>query len=154
MKITNVLDVPAMLESTFLDDPVPVPGMPELYTSLARTLSPDFLYVSGSMLQIYPFLHDFIDTTYSASKGPLFLRNLSDISDIVNFLGSEGIFEYKSAVIDQIKGMYANKKFLAIGDSTQKDPETYGEAYVFSFFFLPISLVPLIKLWSHLHMQV
>ena len=124
-----------MLESTFLDDPVPVAGMPELYASLARTLSPHFLYISGSMLQIYPFLHDFIDATYSASKGPLFLRNLTDISDIVNFLGSDGIFEYKSAVIDQIKGMYANKKFLAIGDSTQKDPETYGEAYVFFFCF-------------------
>ena len=123
-----------MLESTFLDDPVPVAGMPELYASLARTLSPHFLYISGSMLQIYPFLHDFIDATYSASKGPLFLRNLTDISDIVNFLGSDGIFEYKSAVIDQIKGMYANKKFLAIGDSTQKDPETYGEAYVFFLF--------------------
>ena len=129
-----------MLESTFLDDPVPVAGMPELYASLTRTLSPHFLYISGSMLQLYPFLHDFIDTTYSASKGPLFLRNLTDISDIVDFLSSDGIFEYKSAVIDQIKGMYANKKFLAIGDSTQKDPETYGAAYV---LFCQFSCCPL-----------
>ena len=138
MKITNVLDTAAMLETTFLDDPVPVAGMPELYASLARTFSSDFFYISGSMLQLYPFLHDFIDTTYSASQGPLFLRNLTDISDIVNILGTNGIFEYKSAVIDQIKGMYPNKKFLVIGDSTQKDPETYGEAYVLS----PMPAVP------------
>ncbi|KAK2463319.1 hypothetical protein APHAL10511_004630 [Amanita phalloides] len=129
VKITHVLHPPAMLKATFLDDPVPVSGMPELYASLAQNLSPDFLYVSGSMLQIQPFLRDFIHTTYSASKGPLFLRNLTNISDIINFVQSDGIFEYKSAIIDQIKGMYPNKRFLAVGDSTQKDPETYGEAY-------------------------
>ncbi|KAF8351920.1 hypothetical protein F5887DRAFT_1068303 [Amanita rubescens] len=129
VKVTHVLDTSEMLKTTFLDDPVPVDGMPELYASLARSLSPHFFYVSGSMLQIYPFIHDFIDTTYSSSKGPLFLRNLTDIHDIVNFMESDGIFEYKSAIIDQIKGMYPNKKFLVVGDSTQKDPETYGEAY-------------------------
>ncbi len=144
MKITHVLDTPKMLKTTFLDDPVPVDGMPELYASLARTLSSDFFYVSGSMLQIYPFIHDFIDTTYSSSKGPLFLRNLTDIHDIVNFMESDGIFEYKSAIIDQIKGMYPNKRFLAIGDSTQKDPETYGEAYV--LFFPQFSSYPLLNL--------
>ncbi|KAJ7228400.1 hypothetical protein GGX14DRAFT_612676 [Mycena pura] len=31
-------------------------------------------------------------------------------------------------MIDRIHGMYPNKKFLAVGDSTQQDPETYGEA--------------------------
>ena len=143
VKVTHVLDTSEMLKTTFLDDPVPVDGMPELYASLARTFSPHFFYVSGSMLQIYPFIHDFIDTTYSSSKGPLFLRNLTDIHDIVNFMESDGIFEYKSAIIDQIKGMYPNKRFLAVGDSTQKDPETYGEAYV--LFLLQFSY-PLLKL--------
>ena len=119
-----------MLKATFLDDPHPVAGMPELYASLAETLTPDFFYVSGSMMQIYPFLHNFTSTTYSASKGPLFLRNLTDIHNIINFIDSKGIFNYKLAVIDQIKGMLPNKRFLAIGDSTEKDPETYGEAYV------------------------
>lgn len=139
MKVTNVLDTAKMLKATFLDDPVPVDGMPELYASLARTLSPQFFYVSGSMLQIYPFIHHFINTTYSTSKGPIFLRNLTDINDIVNFMESDGIFEYKSAIIDQIKGMYPNKRFLAIGDSTQKDPETYAEAYaLFCQFSYPL----------------
>jgi phosphatidate phosphatase APP1 len=31
-------------------------------------------------------------------------------------------------MIDRIQGMYPGKKFLTVGDSTQKDPETYGEA--------------------------
>ncbi|KAF8622416.1 hypothetical protein AX15_007061 [Amanita polypyramis BW_CC] len=128
IKVTNVLNPATLLKTTFLDDPVPVPGMPRLYKSLAQAFSSDFIYVSGSMLQIYPFLHDFIHSTYAASRGPLFLRNLTDISDIVNFIQSDGIYEYKSTIIDQINGMYPNKKFLVIGDSTQKDPETYGEA--------------------------
>ena len=36
------------------------------------------------MRQIYLFIHDFIDTTYSTSKGPLFLRNLTDINNGVS----------------------------------------------------------------------
>lgn len=119
------------MQATLLDDPKPVAGMPELYASLASSLkSPQFIYVSGSPFQLYPFLHGFIDTTYSASKGPILLQNLtlSDFSSILSFIKSDGIFEYKVAMIDRIKGMYPNKKFVAIGDSTQKDPETYGES--------------------------
>ncbi|KAF8624707.1 hypothetical protein AX17_007038 [Amanita inopinata Kibby_2008] len=132
IKVTDVLDTVSTLKATFLDNPVPVAGMPELYASLSKSLSsPHFLYVSGSMFQIYPFLRKFIDTTYSSAKGPIFLRNLTytDIPGIVNFIQSDGVFDFKLSVIDQIKGMYPNKKFLAIGDSTQKDPETYGAAF-------------------------
>ncbi|KAF8215321.1 hypothetical protein K438DRAFT_1955299 [Mycena galopus ATCC 62051] len=31
-------------------------------------------------------------------------------------------------MIDRMQGMYPGDKFLTMGDSTQKDPETYGEA--------------------------
>jgi len=41
--------------------------------------------------------------------------------------------DYKLAMIDLAHGMYPSKKFLAVGDSTQKDPETYGEASVIVF---------------------
>lgn len=126
VKISNVLDTPKLLQATLFDDPQPVEGMPELYASLADTLdSPQFIYVSGSPFQLYPFLRNFIDTTYSASRGPILLQNftLTSLSSILDFTASDGVFEYKSAMIDRIKGMYPDMKFLAIGDSTQKDPE-------------------------------
>lgn len=131
VKISNVLDKLKLAQSTLVDDPQPVAGMPELYASLAKSLnSPQFVYVSGSPFQLYPFLNDFISTTYSASRGPILLQNftLVDIPSILDFARSDGIFEYKSSMIDRLKGMYPKKKFLAVGDSTQKDPETYGEA--------------------------
>ncbi|CAK5275469.1 unnamed protein product [Mycena citricolor] len=129
--VSHTLDKLQLAQTTLIDTPVPVTGMPELYASLAKSLnSPQFVYVSGSPFQLYPFLRDFISTTYSASNGPIMLQNLTttNIQDIINFAQSNGIFEYKSAMIDRIQGMYPGKKFLTIGDSTQKDPETYAEA--------------------------
>ena len=41
--------------------------MPELYAALAEKLDPQFVFVTGSPYQLYPFLHDFINTTYNAS---------------------------------------------------------------------------------------
>jgi len=131
VKISHSLDTLLLAKATLLDTPVPVAGMPEVYASLAQSLnSPQFIYVSASPFQLYPFLRDFIDTTYSQSNGPIMLNNLTttDLSSIIDFARADGVFEYKSAMIDRIQGMYPGKKFLAVGDSTQKDPETYGEA--------------------------
>ncbi|KAJ7594271.1 hypothetical protein C8J56DRAFT_432403 [Mycena floridula] len=130
VKISNVLNKLKLLEATFLDSPTPVAGMPDLYASLETSLkSPQFIYVSGSPFQLYPFLHDFIGASFP--KGPILLRNLTitDLSSLLSFTSSDGVFEYKSAMIDRIKGIYPAKKFLVIGDSTEKDPETYGEAF-------------------------
>jgi phosphatidate phosphatase APP1 len=51
-----------------------------------------------------------------------------NIADIVQLVENDGIFEYKTSQIDRIHGMYSAKTFSTIGDSTQIDPETYGEA--------------------------
>ena len=136
IKISNVLDRFDLLRNTFLVDPQPVAGIPQLYASLARSLGdPQFVYISASPFQLYPFLNNFIDTTYAASKGPVLLQNvtMSNPTAVINFLTSQQkIFEYKVSQIGRLQIMYPNKKWLAIGDSTQKDPETYGEACVTS----------------------
>ncbi|KAJ6539626.1 hypothetical protein B0H19DRAFT_961534 [Mycena capillaripes] len=131
VKVSHSLDKLLLAKATLIDDPVPVTGMPDVFKSLATSLnSPQFIYVSASPFQLYPFLRDFIDTTYAASKGPIMLKNLTttSLTSIIDFAQNDGIFEYKSAMIDRINGMYPGKKFLTVGDSTQKDPETYGEA--------------------------
>ena len=101
--------------------------MPELYASIAKSLDASpFIYVSASPVEIYPFLHDFVHTTFAASKGPIFLRNLTVTSlDLVSIISVslDEIFDYKNAMIDRIKGLYPDKRFLAVGDSTQRDPE-------------------------------
>lgn len=129
IKISDVLDKPKLIQNTLFNDPTPVSGMPDLYKSLASSLdSPQFMYVSGSPFQLYPFLHDFINSTYP--QGPLLLRNLSftDISSILDFANPNGVLEYKLSQIDTIHGIYPGKTWLTIGDSGEKDPETYGAA--------------------------
>ncbi|KAF7355566.1 DUF2183 domain-containing protein [Mycena sanguinolenta] len=131
VKVSHTLDKLQLAQATLIDTPVPVTGMPDVYASLSKSLeSPQFIYVSASPFQLYPFLRDFIDTTYSASSGPIMLNNLTttSLSSIIDFAQDNGIEAYKSAMIDRIQGMYPGKKFLTVGDSTQKDPETYGEA--------------------------
>jgi hypothetical protein len=55
---------------------------------------------------------------------------LTDISELRNLNSVDGIELYKLAMIDRIHQYYPGKTFLTIGDSTQKDPETYGAACV------------------------
>jgi len=135
VKITDTLDKISLLKKTFLEEPEPVPGMPELYASLATSLNkPQFVYVSGSPYQFYPFLNNFIDTAYNASRGPILTNNLTllDIPEAIDFLtnNSEETQTFKLSIVDRLQGMYPNKQWLAIGDSTQRDPEVYGEKYV------------------------
>ncbi|KAF6751640.1 hypothetical protein DFP72DRAFT_906743 [Ephemerocybe angulata] len=133
VKVSNVLDKVALLKSTFLETPKAVSGMPELYTSLSKSLQgPQFVYVTGSAYQFYPFLNEFIDTTYASAKGPIFTQNLTvlNIPQAVEFLTSnQGTLDFKVATIDRLQTMYPQKQWLAIGDSTQKDPEAYATAF-------------------------
>ena len=128
VKITNVLDTAKELEATFLDEAQPVEGMPDLYASLKSSLqNPQFIYVSGSPSQLYPLLHSFIGATYP--PGPILLQNvtITDIAKLSSLSSPSSIQAHKLAMIDRIHDWYPQKKFIAIGDSTQRDPETYGE---------------------------
>jgi phosphatidate phosphatase APP1 len=118
-----------------LEEPKVVPGMPELYATLAQSLpTPQFVYITATPYQFYPFLNSFIDSTFSASKGPIFTQNLTvvDIPEVIKFITDDGVdpLAYKLSMIDRVQAMYPNKKWVAIGDSTQKDPEVYAAAYV------------------------
>lgn len=129
IKISNVLDTIATIKSTFLEEPKFVPGMPDLYRSLKTSLSsPQFIYLSGSPFQLYPTLRQFVNTNYQ--PGPILLQNLTliNIPGVLNFIQG-ATFDFKSERIDTIHSWYPAKKFLAIGDSTQSDPEIYAAAY-------------------------
>jgi phosphatidate phosphatase APP1 len=129
IKVSNVLDKLKLLKATFLDDPVPVAGMPELYKKLKGDLGdPAFFYVTGSPFQLYPFLRGFIGATYP--RGPIMPKNLTfvDVPGVIKAIGLEGTQQFKDAMVDRIHGFYPKKTFVAIGDSTERDPETYGDS--------------------------
>jgi phosphatidate phosphatase APP1 len=118
-----------ILRTTFVDEPTPVKGMPELYKQIQSALNdPPFWYLSASPYNLYPFLRQFRSDHFP--DGTLILREASWMN-LAGFLTSltQGTEAYK---VDRMKGLQANwpgRKFLCIGDSTQSDPEAYGEMY-------------------------
>ncbi|KAF9530570.1 hypothetical protein CPB83DRAFT_763129 [Crepidotus variabilis] len=133
IKVSNVLDKAKLAEATLIDDPVAVAGMPQLYSSLAQSLpDPQFIYITGSPFQLYPFLNGFVKSSFAASAGPIWTRKLTltNPSDLVSLIGGgDKTLDNKVSQIDRLHALYPNKKWLAIGDSTEKDPEVYATMY-------------------------
>ncbi|KAH0536467.1 hypothetical protein FGG08_006648 [Glutinoglossum americanum] len=125
IKITMTSDGMGILKSTFVDDPKPVPGMPDLYRLIDSALSPTWFYLSASPYNLYPFLHDFRKEYYPS--GTMILRD-SSWMNIGGFISSLTVNtqEYKEDRLGRIYGWLPKRKCLMIGDSTQKDPEAYG----------------------------
>ncbi|KAI1371755.1 hypothetical protein F4677DRAFT_456962 [Hypoxylon crocopeplum] len=130
IKITQTSDPIGILRTTFLDTPEACPGMPELYQfiqSLIRETSPWF-YLSASPYNLYPFLRDFRQQNYP--HGTIILRDASWMSlpGLLTTL-TLGTEDYKVDRIEKIHSWLPKRKIICIGDSTQSDPEAYGEIY-------------------------
>lgn len=118
-----------ILRTTFVDEPEPIAGMPELYNTINKALNnPPFWYLSASPYNLYPFLRGFRETYYPA--GTMILREASWMN-LAGFLTSltQGTEAYKVDRMDMIHKSFPNRKFVCIGDSTQSDPEAYGDVY-------------------------
>ncbi|KAL1637777.1 hypothetical protein SLS56_000332 [Neofusicoccum ribis] len=129
IKITQTPSPSGILRTTFVDEPTPVRGMPELYRYMCKALdNPPFWYLSASPYNLYPFLREFRSKYYPA--GPLLLRNASWMN-LAGFLIAltAGTQVYKTGRMREIHRMFPERKFILIGDSTQSDPEAYGEIY-------------------------
>lgn len=118
-----------ILQTTFVDEPTPIAGMPELYKQLQSALdNPPFWYLSASPYNLYPFLRQFREAHYP--PGTLILREASWMN-LAGFLTSltQGTEAYKVDRMSTVQRNWSGRKFLCIGDSTQSDPEAYGEMY-------------------------
>ena len=128
IKITMTSDPTGILTKTFVDSPQAVPGMPELYSQIKSTLPEDtpFFYLSASPYNLYPFLKDFRSQFYPG--GTMILRDSSwrTISGLLSNL-TLGTEEYKVDRMKKINSWLPKRKMIAFGDSTQSDPEAYGE---------------------------
>ncbi|OTB04549.1 hypothetical protein M426DRAFT_58361 [Hypoxylon sp. CI-4A] len=130
IKITQTSDPIGILQSTFVDQPKACPGMPELYQfiqSLIKETSPWF-YLSASPYNLYPFLRDFRQQNYP--HGTVILRDASWMSlpGLLTTL-TLGTEDYKVDRIEKIHSWLPKRKMICIGDSTQSDPEAYGDIY-------------------------
>lgn len=98
-----------------------IDGIPQWYNSLAETFNADFFYVSNSPLQLFPILHNYIMRTLP--YGPIFLKQYAGslFASIMNTSTSNK----KMDNIEQILQDFPQKQFLLIGDSGEKDFETY-----------------------------
>ena len=128
IKITQTPSPLGILHNTFcVERALPVQGMPELYAELKTKLQdPPFLYLSASPYNLYPFLRSFRSDHFPS--GPLILRDASwqNLGGLITSL-SQGTKEYKSDRIEKVHSWLPRKKVILIGDSTQSDPEAYGE---------------------------
>jgi len=129
IKKTLTASAMGILKTTFIDEPEPVAGMPELYAHMKQVLNnPPFWYLSASPYNLYSFLRDFRDKHYP--PGQLILRDASWMN-LAGFLASitQGTQSYKVDRMQKVYGWFPKRKFICIGDSTQSDPEAYGDMY-------------------------
>lgn len=128
IKITLTRDRLGLLKSTFVDAPRTTEGLPEFYKLMDRALKPAWFYLSASPYELYPFLTHFLNKHYP--EGTLILRDMSwqDLSSFVYSL-TEGTQEYKQDRIAKVQARMPDRSYICLGDSTQTDPEAYGEMY-------------------------
>ncbi|KAF2271861.1 actin filament organization protein-like protein App1-like protein [Westerdykella ornata] len=129
IKKTLTPDPIGILRTTFAEDPEPIRGMPELYKHISQKLdNPPFWYLSASPYNLYPFLREFRDQYYP--PGTMILRDASWMN-LAGFFAdlTQGTQAYKVDRMVKIHGWFPKRKFICIGDSTQSDPEAFGEAY-------------------------
>lgn len=117
-----------ILRSTFVSESTAVQGMPELYQFIQRIISPSspFFYLSASPYNLYQFLRDFREKFYP--QGTIILRdaNWMNLSGLLSNL-TLGVQDYKVDRMEKINSWLPKRKMICIGDSTQSDPEAYGE---------------------------
>ena len=107
---------------------VAFPGVAEFYTLLTRgpdgsTPHPIF-YVSRSSWGLYDLMVDFM-ATHDIPRGPTFLMDAAVIEEKSAAVGHE---DHKIETIGEILEAHPRLRVVLIGDSGQKDPETYLEA--------------------------
>ncbi|KAI0966097.1 hypothetical protein F4678DRAFT_476213 [Xylaria arbuscula] len=130
IKITQTSDPIGILRTTFLDEPQPTAGMPELYKHIHGLVgeSSSWFYLSASPYNLYPFLRDFREAHYP--HGTIILRDSSwmSIQGLLTTL-TLGTEDYKVDRMEKIHDWLPRRKMICVGDSTQTDPEAYGEIY-------------------------
>ena len=124
IKITEVTDREAMIHNTFLKEFQPVPGISKVYRSWQKD-GAVFHYLSASPWQLFSPLSKFIEKE-DFPPGIFHLKHFrwKDSSLFALFESPE---KYKREGIEPIFRDFPKRRFILVGDSSEKDPEIYGE---------------------------
>lgn len=103
--------------------------MPELYAEMQSSLLPAntaWFYLSASPYNLYPFLREFRQQYFP--PGTMILRDFSwkTVAGLLTAL-TVGTEAYKTDRMEKINSWLPRRKMIVIGDSTQSDPEAYGD---------------------------
>ncbi|KXH33271.1 hypothetical protein CSIM01_03185 [Colletotrichum simmondsii] len=130
IKLTQTSDPIGILRETFVNEPRPIEGMPELYRNISALLPQEspWFYLSASPYNLYPFLREFRDKYYP--PGSIILRDSSwkTVAGLLSAL-TMATEQYKVERMKKVHEWLPKRKFILIGDSTQSDPEAYGDIY-------------------------
>jgi phosphatidate phosphatase APP1 len=123
IRVTGVGNLGDMLANTFLREYRPVPGMPELYRSWAER-GAAVHYVSVAPWQLYGPLAEFIDR-HGLPAGSFHLQEFRWKDEtFVNLVKSREALKRRS--IAPLLEAYPGRRFVLVGDASEKDPEIYG----------------------------
>jgi Uncharacterized conserved protein (DUF2183) len=124
IKHTLVRQRREMLLNTFAREFTAVPGMAAWYQRIAAGEGGvAFHYLSGAPLQLMPPLADFLRSA-SFPEGSVHLRAFSFNPSAL--LDADATSRHKQAEIDQLLADHPRRRFVLVGDSGERDPETYG----------------------------
>ncbi len=123
IKITQVTDTKEMLRNTFVREFAAVPGMAELYQKWAEQ-GATFHYISASPWQLYEPLEEFIKQSgFPAGTFHLKTFRAKDSSILKLFDSPE---ETKTEPIETLLKKFPERRFILVGDVSERDPEIYG----------------------------
>jgi len=123
IKVSEVLDRSAMLRNTFLKPFIPAPGMAALYSDWAKE-GAQFHYASASPAQLFLPLADFVQTN-GFPAGTFHLKAFRWKDQTFFSLFSDPV-KYKLGVLEPLFEKFPQRHFVLVGDSGERDPETYG----------------------------
>jgi len=124
IKVSDVVDKSRLVTNVLARRYHPVDGMPELYRRWADQ-GAAFHYVSASPWQLYrPLLRFFRQVGFPEGTFHLKKWRLAEPSTLELFHTS---VDLKLDAIRRILTAFPHRRFILVGDSTQKDPEVYGQ---------------------------
>lgn len=100
----------------------PITGMAELYQHWRESRGAVFHYVSNSAWQFTPWLEKFLET-YKFPAGSLHLRGYR----IAFPFNLQTWGPSKADLIERILREFPQRRFMLVGDTSEQDPEIYGE---------------------------
>lgn len=100
-----------------------VEAMNTLYQHLSKDYG--FIYLSNSEMNLYPLIKNFLKSN-NFPNGPLFLREYKKLKQIVfkkyRYYQTK---HHKQFTMQLLLRTFTQHKFVLVGDSGQKDPQTY-----------------------------